>query len=355
MSSDIDTESSLQSRIEKLHILFLLFIFSLGGVAFLINLHDNKPVILWFFIMLGFSMFRKFLKFFLAVQFIMACFVVIAVQKSTERVSHGASKKATDSLHEAHIVPNERTFYKLYKNEKPVGYLLGSIHANFNPLDIRTFHTTLSPYVADVDSLYLEAQLPHYSKLALGIERTVLELAEQSNPIKKIEHFEESSFQHAMLASSVWVGAKIVTLPWFDYKTLQAHPTMTLLLSRLVCGYLPYWNTLYNMATSQSVEQSMQTFSLQQQALLTEIFDAYMNNEAKALPNEDNERCLMKERDAAFVEKIIANINQHPDQKTLYVVGVAHLPRPDGVVNLLKQQDIMLEPIDFVKRINRTD
>lgn len=74
-----------------------------------------------------------------------------------------------------------KTFYKLYKNNEFKGYLLGSFHAYFNPLDYENFQIKLAEHFKEVESLYFEVEFPHYITLGLGIERVLLELSSKPN------------------------------------------------------------------------------------------------------------------------------------------------------------------------------
>lgn len=73
---------------------------------------------------------------------------------------------------------------------------------------------------------------------------------------------------------------------------------------------------------------------------LKRIMDEEMNDESSSTPEEED--ILLHDRNKDWAEKLPAIMK---DKSTLIVVGSAHLPGEEGLLNLLKQKGYKIEPV----------
>ena len=237
-----------------------------------------------------------------------------------------------------------KILHALYKNNKKIGYLLGSLHANFNPQDYEKIKIAANKILKESDEVFFEIMLPHYTQLSLGIERAFAELLEEN--YKPTSYFENGWFQKAMLLSSLFFGTRIVTPIWFSHKRLNKNPRFFYFLTRSLLPFLVFYNTMYNLFYLNAHSLAVQNFRVKQQELFSKIFSAYQSNESIELPEEERLRYLLKERDQE-ISRLIINKSNTIEKCTLFIVGTSHLAGKEGVVNQLKEAGLRLKALNF--------
>jgi hypothetical protein len=243
------------------------------------------------------------------------------------------------------------TAYKIYKNQTFVGYLIGSMHHNFNPQDYENIKIKLEPLIKECSTVFLECNLPQSTAMPYGYEKAVLEILERD--FKTYIYFESIFVQKALLQGSFWLGTKIRHFPWHNYTLLQKAPYFFQLLSQTMLTFILIYNKIYNRFSggAHGIAVTEHQKKEQQAALVT--FQNYMNNIATPFYKLNSKMFLMPERNKLYVEKIIEQ--QGKNTPLFIMVGVAHLPstlqtneaanHKDGMVDLLEAADYQIEAI----------
>ncbi len=235
-----------------------------------------------------------------------------------------------------------KTSYKIYKNKQFAGYLLGSFHMHLNPSEYSALQIKLAPLIEACDKIYLEAEMPHFTQLHLGTERAILEEVDKKQQQNKLRYLESMNFQKAMLNSSVWIGTKIVFLPWFNYKLLNKFPVTFLILSLITQKFLMLFNFVFNLLTGNKNILAVQKFHQNSGKQLTQMHQDYVNGIAPSLDPLSNQMLMMQQRDINFAEKI-TKVNSTTIKTNLYVVGANHLTGDNSLVEKLKTAGFTLE------------
>lgn len=240
---------------------------------------------------------------------------------------------------------NCKKAYKIYKDHELKGYLLGSLHAYISPLEFDALQKKLTAVIEQVDDIFTECQLPHHSVLQYGVERAVLSGVEMANKNNSLNYFESAIFQHAMLNSSVWLGTKIVPLPWLKYNLLIKNPVLWFRASKATHIFIKFYNIVYNLFTGNAHSFALQQFAQEQHKQLVTLMNTYKSGNACALSDEETERYLLINRNKNALHLIQKNIES--GRTSLYVLGVSHLPGTTGIVSLLLNEGYSLEPWDI--------
>jgi len=238
--------------------------------------------------------------------------------------------------------------YHIYQSNVLKGYLLGSLHMHMNPMEFEELRKQLLPLVASVDTFFLECNLPHHTALPYGVERAVLSCIEDEGKDAHLRHFESLVFQHAALRSSIWIGCKIIEMPWLKYSTLSRNPLLWLWASKIAAIFAQIYNTFYNIFTGNKHTKAVQDFAKEQHQIVLQLTNAYRKGDASELPKIDGDRVLLGPRnyhEANTIKKDLETCQEN--HLSLYVVGVAHIPGPNGLVELLKNMGYCLEPFDI--------
>ena len=238
-------------------------------------------------------------------------------------------------------VKKTKILYEIFKDELFLGYLVGSLHGQLNPTDYNNLKDKLEPMIDNCSTVYLECSLPHHSALPFGYEKAILEILEESENKAQKKCLESKNFQIAMLSSSIWLGTKIRFMPWHNYQSLQAHPHIYLLLSKIVAKFFWLANVCYNIVKNQAHNVAVQEFNIDQQRKLIKLYKNFQNNEVEELDDFGKKMFLMKDRDKNIADKIYNNLNF--SNPTAYVVGALHLPGNNGIVKRLEDKGITLK------------
>ena len=233
------------------------------------------------------------------------------------------------------------TAYTIFKNNIQIGHLIGSLHFGMSPIDYKKIQDKFEPLLKDCKEVYFEAKLPHYSSLTAGVEKALLShLNEIDNGIK-INYFESTSFQYAMLNSRVWFGEKIINLPWKKYSLLKKYPVLINVISKIVARFFKVYNVVYNFTHYDSHTQAVQAEALREQSRFLELYQNYMKNISTSFTADEQQAYLMKDRDQDFANIILS----HQHSGYIYMVGTAHIP---NIVKILEHHGLTLKPWDLM-------
>jgi hypothetical protein len=241
--------------------------------------------------------------------------------------------------------------YALRKDKLFVGYLIGAMHYSFNPQEYQNIKNKLKPIIQDCSIVFLECDLPHSTQMGLGYEKAVKEILETDYPTTQLAHFETLLLQKAMLLSSLWLGNKIIHLPWLDYKMLKKAPAFFYYLSLFTQKLFFLYNFFFNIFRPNLQQQALREHLAKAQQQVLEIYQNFINGIAIPLTSLDNKMVLMTDRNHEYIDQIE---KQSPQKRACYVVGVGHLPSTckedgtaenNGMVYLLEKAGYSLEAI----------
>lgn len=235
--------------------------------------------------------------------------------------------------------------YKVKNKNNIQSYILGSIHTNMSPTEYQILIEKITPLIEACDIVYLECLMPNHIQLPFGYEKAVLEIISTLKEPKQVDYFESLEFQQAMLASSIWLGTCIKTMPWFSYTTLTKHPKLFHNLSKVAAILCKTTNIAYNLMTHNAHSHAVQQFLQESQKKLIKIYTKFQQGKIELLDDEENKRYLIAERNEHMASIILKNLQT--DKKYLYVVGAAHLPGEIGIIHQLQQNNTVCEENDF--------
>lgn len=238
------------------------------------------------------------------------------------------------------IMTSTKTQYTILHNAHE-STLIGSLHFQLSIDEYEQVKNNLQPQLLKADKVFIECPLPHYTNLKFGYERAVLEVLETNNQINKLHYFETNKFQQAMLASSVWIGTQIKSLPWLNYATLQKHPTLYLILSKATARLCWLFNIFYNIFSGNKHTLAVQQHNQETQKIVTEIYQQFKQGIAISLDKDSNEQYLMHDRNINMADIIQQSLSDN--KQSVFIVGTAHLPNNNGIVHLLQEKGITLE------------
>lgn len=236
-------------------------------------------------------------------------------------------------------------FYKISKNNIEYGYLLGSVHSNFTLIDYEAKQKILTPFLQECQIFFLETILPHYSLLSLGIERALLQSIEQKTLNISIQSFESPDFQMAMLHNRIWLGEKIVTLPWHRYTYIKKQPQLFLFLNQVAASWALGYNIFYNIKNQRAHTTAILKWQEEQSIILQQLLSKYFAGKVEKMIPDDISAYFMQERNIDYTEQLLLHLN--PEKKIFCTVGASHLPGAYGLIRLLTKSGYTLSSIDI--------
>jgi len=230
-----------------------------------------------------------------------------------------------------------------------IAYVLGTMHSNFSEEELKIWKSTLVTLLPKADYLALEIDLPHWSTLAMGVERKALEAVEQfsyKNHVVEVIAMEDLQAQYAMLSAIRMIGPYRVILPWGS--VCESHPTLVQSINTwvIVSGVIP--NIIYNLWINPQflldmVKQNAIDFAMMRQT--------FLQGETPVMTVQNIMPLRVEERDAQIYQKLDALLQDRPlkpDHYFILCLGAAHLSFDRGILFQLETHGYRLEPFPIV-------
>jgi len=257
------------------------------------------------------------------------------------------------------FVPVDPTLYAMHsrangyqvldQSSQVVGYVFGTMHGNFAEEELKVWKSTLETLLPSADYLCLEADMPHWSTLALGVERKALEAAEQfgyKNHKIEVISLEEISSQYALISCIKMAGPYRMVLPWGSF--CDRHPYLVQNMNSWVAFSWAIPNLVYYSLINPKFVQELTQKNSADVAMMREHFIK------GTTPVMDADKVMpfrIKERDAKMYHTIELLLKDRPLQKDHYFVaciGMLHLSCDQGILSQFEAHGYHLKPFAVV-------
>lgn len=246
--------------------------------------------------------------------------------------SYGKQLSATAKPNKLEILNN---------HGETVGYLVGSVHLGFSEAELSGIKETFNQVLPEVKNVYIEATTGHWSQLAIGTERTLLEAIETSYPHLQVKELESFSSQQALIYSIFYIGSNQYTIP---YGPLLYYTPVLCQIFNVV--HQAVW-LLPNLAYQTVINPSFQENLIKQNTkMLENIRKDFLNGETGEPDAEVLANFRIVQRDQRMFSTLLEKqTGFSKDNKFLMVVGSAHLAADEGILSHFEKSGYTYQPM----------
>lgn len=246
--------------------------------------------------------------------------------------------------YQQHYASTDKSRHLVVKKDgRIVGYIKGSAHLGLTEAELREDKQFFQEMIPQSTHVFFEANVGHWSGLAIGLERVALEVLEPVSDQVKAVYMESVDAQRAMLGSIYFYGNETYYIPYGNL--YDTWPTAASFINSGVSVALWPGTVVYQRLLStgfadrqndKNVRQ-MQTFRRDYLRGRTGVMDSKLIESFRIVQRD--------QRMYARIQQVLADDANHGP--FIVIIGMAHLAADDGLLSHFKADGYVIESMSL--------